>query len=210
MGIHESQSRFAENIIGRSKEFWTFALPKLKQIAPELNSLKLETFIRSINKVEPSKIRVEADEVTYNLHILIRFQIESDLFSGRIQISELPETWNDKYGKLLGLKIENDSEGVMQDTHWSSGCFGYFPSYALGNIYSGQLLAKINETIPSWRNNVAQGNLKGIQNWLLQKIHRQSNLYDPEELIKKATEKKLNAKPYLDYLNEKYSVLYGF
>ncbi|HEX9261083.1 MAG TPA: carboxypeptidase M32 [Candidatus Bathyarchaeia archaeon] len=210
MGIHESQSRFAENLIGRSKEFWTFALPRLKQLAPELENLKMEQFIRAINKVEPSKIRVEADEVTYNLHIIIRFKIERDLFSDKIRINELPEIWNEKYHELLGLKIKNDAEGVMQDTHWPSGYLGYFPSYTLGNIYSGQLLDKINEAIPNWKNNLIVGDLKDVQNWLVRNVHNQGNLYDPEELIRKATGQELESKPYLNYLNEKYEELYGF
>ena len=210
MGIHESQSRFTENIIGRSKEFWTSFLPKLKKTAPELQNLKLEPFLHAINKVNPSKIRVEADEVTYNLHIVIRFQIEKDLFNEKTQVNELPEIWNEKYHEILGMKIENDSEGVMQDTHWPSGLFGYFPTYTLGNIYSGQLLKKITESIPDWRSQLAQGNLQSVQKWLIQNIHSQSNLYDPEELIKKATGQELNSKDYLDYLHEKYSELYGF
>ena len=210
MGIHESQSRFTENIIGRSREFWTSFLPKLKQTAPELQSLKLEPFIQAINKVEPSKIRVEADEVTYNLHIVIRFQIEREFFADNVQIDELPQLWNEKYQKHLGLKIENDAEGVMQDTHWPSGLFGYFPTYTLGNIYSGQLLNKMTEKMPDWRSSLAEGNLKNVQKWLVQNIHSQSNLYDPEELIRKATGQEPNAKCYLDYLNEKYSKLYGF
>ena len=210
MGIHESQSRFTENIIGRSKEFWTNFLPKLTQTAPQLQNLKLEPFIHAINRVEPSKIRVEADEVTYNLHIIIRFQMEKDLFNDKIHINELPQTWNENYHKHLGLKIENDSEGVMQDTHWPSGLFGYFPTYTLGNIYSGQLAAKITENIPDWRSNLAKGNLQKVQNWLLQNVHSQGDLHDPEDLIRKATGQGPNAKAYLDYLNDKYSELYGF
>lgn len=210
MGIHESQSRFVENIIGRSREFWTGFLPKLKHLAPELQSLELQPFIRAINRVKPSKIRIEADEVTYNLHIVIRFQIERDLFSEKIRVDELPGAWNQKYYEYLGLKIENDAEGVMQDTHWPSGLFGYFPTYSLGNIYSGQLLAKINESMPNWRSNLVKGKLESMINWLVQNVHRQGNLYDPEELTRKATGHDLDAEPYLDYLNGKYSELYGF
>jgi carboxypeptidase Taq len=210
MGIHESQSRFTENIIGRSKEFWTSMLPKLKQLAPELKILQLEPFTHAINKVKPTKIRIESDEVTYNLHIIIRFQIERDLFADKIQVNELPEIWNQNYQELLGLKIENDSEGVMQDTHWPSGYFGYFPSYTLGNIYSGQLLAKIQTDIPNWHQQLTEGNLKDTNTWLKEKVHSQGNLYDPAELIRKITGNQLNAKPYLTYLQEKYSALYGF
>ena len=210
MGIHESQSRFTENLIGRSREFWTNFLPIIKQSAPQLKNLQLEPFIHAMNKVAPSKIRVEADEVTYNLHIIIRFQIEQELFADKTQLNELPQAWNQKYRELLGLKIENDSEGVMQDTHWPSGYFGYFPSYALGNIYSGQLLAKIKVDIPTWRQQLAEGNTKEIIKWLKNNVHFPSNLYDPADLIKKITGTTLDAEPYLKYLKEKYSALYGF
>jgi carboxypeptidase Taq len=210
-GIHESQSRFIENIIGRSREFWTGFFPELKKTAdPHLSDLKLDQFIHAINKVKPSKIRIEADEVTYCTHIIIRFQLESELFADKIQVNQLPEAWNQKYKELLGLAIENDSEGVMQDTHWASGYYGYFPSYALGNIYSGQLLAKIQEDTPDWRNQLAQGNLKNTQKWLTKNVHSNGDLYDPAELIKKITGNLLDAKPYMKYLEEKYSALYGF
>jgi carboxypeptidase Taq len=210
-GFHESQSRFIENIIGRSREFWTSFLPKLKKIAsPSLASLELDSFIHAINAVKPSKIRIEADEVTYCTHIIIRFQIERDLFGNKIEVNQLPETWNQKYEENLGLRIENDSEGVMQDTHWASGLYGYFPSYALGNIYSGQIIARIKKDIQDWRSQLAQGNLENIKGWLVKNVHSHGDLHDPAELIKKITGKKLDAKPYLGYLEEKYSALYGF
>ena len=210
-GIHESQSRFTENIIGRSREFWTSFLPKLKKTAsPSLSSLKLDPFVHAINAVKPSKIRIEADEVTYCTHIIIRFQIERELFVNKIEVNQLPEIWNQKYKECLGVNIDNDSEGVMQDTHWASGLYGYFPSYALGNIYSGQMLARIKEDIQDWRSQLAEGNLKNIQRWLIENVHSQGDLYDPAELIRKITGKKLDAEPYLEYLEEKYSMLYGF
>jgi carboxypeptidase Taq len=209
-GIHESQSRFAENIIGRSREFWNSFFPKLKIASPSLSSLKLDQFVHAINAVKPSKIRIEADEVTYCTHIIIRFQIERELFANKIEVNQLPEIWNQKYKECLGVNIDNDSEGVMQDTHWASGLYGYFPSYALGNIYSGQMLARIKEDMPDWRNQLAQGNLKSIQRWLTENVHSYGDLYDPAELIRKITGKKLDAEPYLEYLEEKYSALYGF
>jgi carboxypeptidase Taq len=210
-GIHESQSRLYENIIGRSKEFWTYMLPKLKQIAaPALANVSLSQFVHAINKVEPSKIRIEADEVTYNLHVIIRFQIEKDLFAGKIAVAELPDVWNQKYAEHLGVKVENDSEGVMQDTHWASGLYGYFPTYALGNIYSGQLLAALARDMPDWRQRIARGNLEDMRVWLTKNVHSQGDLYDPADLIWRITGKKLDAKPYLEYLREKYGGLYGF
>ncbi len=210
-GIHECQSRLYENIIGRSKEFWTHMLPKLKQIsAPAFADVSLSQFVHAINKVEPSKIRIEADEVTYNLHIIIRFQIEKDLFADKIRVNELPEIWNQKYQEQLGVKIENDSEGVMQDTHWPSSYYGYFPTYALGNIYSGQLLTALSNDIQDWRNQLAQGNLENIRDWLTRNVHSQGDLHDPADLITRVTGKELDAEPYLEYLKEKYSILYGF
>jgi len=210
-GIHESQSRFMENMVGRSKEFWTGFLPKLKKIAAtSLDRLELEEFVHAINEVKPSKIRIEADEVTYSLHIIIRFQIEKDLFAGKVKVSELPALWNQRYQEYLGMEIEDDSEGVMQDTHWASGYFGYFPSYALGNIYSGQMLSKIREDIPDWRSQIANGNLENAKAWLIGKIQSQGNLYDPAVLLKMVTGKEIDSRPFLEYLEEKYSQLYGF
>jgi carboxypeptidase Taq len=209
-GIHESQSRFYENIVGRSREFWTGFLPKILQATPSLSSLQLDPFIHAVNRVERSKIRIEADEVTYSLHIIIRFELERDLFSGKINVGELPQAWNQKYMDYLGVKVEDDAEGVMQDTHWASGLYGYFPSYALGNIYSGQLAASLTREQPDWQNQLAQGNLEPMNTWLKTNIHGQGDLYDPQELIERATGAKLDSKPYLQYLNKKYSGLYGF
>jgi carboxypeptidase Taq len=210
MGVHESQSRLYENVIGRSKEFWTTILPKIRTLAkPSLSNIKLDQFIHAVNAVKPSKIRIEADEVTYSLHVIIRFQMENDLFSGKITVEELPQVWNKKYEQILGVKIENDSEGVMQDTHWASG-YGYFPTYALGNIYTGQIIAAIQKENPSWREELAKGNLTTIRKWTAANIYSCGDLYDPADLIKKATGTELTVKPYLSYLQEKYGQLYGF
>jgi carboxypeptidase Taq len=210
-GIHESQSRLYENIIGRSREFWTCMLPKLKQItAPALANVSLAAFVHAINKVKPSKIRIEADEVTYNLHVIIRFQIEKDLFADKIAVAELPEIWNQKYKEYLDVKVKNDSEGAMQDTHWASGLYGYFPTYALGNIYSGQLTAAFAKDLQDWRRQIAHGNLENIKRWLIKNVHSHGDLYDPADLMQRITGKDLDAEPYLEYLREKYSGLYGF
>jgi carboxypeptidase Taq len=210
-GIHESQSRLYENIIGRSREFWAYWLPKLKQItAPALGNVRLNQFFHVINKVKSSKIRIEADEVTYNLHIIIRFQIEKDLFADKISVAELTETWNQKYREYLGVNVESDSEGAMQDTHWASGLYGYFPTYALGNIYSGQLIAALAKDVEDWRQQIAQGNLENIKQWLVKNVHNHGDLYDPADLVQRITGKELDAEPYLKYLGEKYSGLYEF
>jgi carboxypeptidase Taq len=211
MGIHESQSRLYENIIGRSREFWVSLLPKMKTLAvPSLTNLELDKFIRAVNAVKSSKIRIEADEVTYNLHIIIRFQMEKDLFAEKIGVEELPQVWNEKYKEMLGVKVENDAEGVMQDTHWASGLYGYFPTYALGNIYTGQIVNAIQKENSAWRNEISQGNLISVRKWLASNIYSRGDLYDPADLIKKATGTALTMKPYLTYLQEKYSQLYAF
>ena len=186
-GIHESQSRFYENIIGHSAEFWTGLWPKIKKEAPNLAKVDLDKFIHAVNKIELSKIRIEADEVTYNLHICIRFEIERDLFADKIKVDELPEVWNQKYDEYLGVKVEDDSEGVMQDTHWASGLYGYFPSYALGNIYDGQIAEAMSKDMPEWRSQLSQGKLSQANQWLKTNIHSEGNLYNPEELVKKVT-----------------------
>jgi carboxypeptidase Taq len=211
LGFHESQSRLVENVIGRSREFWMYFLPKLKELTRNIFSdVDLDTFVFAINRVKPSKIRVEADEVTYGLHIIIRFEIECELMSGKITVADLPEIWNQKYKDYLSMDIENDSEGVMQDTHWASGSFGYFPTYALGNIYSGQILNQMQKDIPAWRNQIATGKFHNIKEWLIENVHRYGNLLDPGELIKQITGEEINIIHYLNYLKEKYAKIYGF
>jgi carboxypeptidase Taq len=209
-GIHESQSRFYENIVGRSREFWMGFLSRIQESAPVLGAMDLDTFLYSVNRVARSKIRIEADEVTYSLHIIIRFEIERDLFADKITIDELPQVWNEKYADYMDLEISNDSEGVMQDTHWASGLYGYFPSYALGNIYDGQIIDALTKSLPNWRSQIAEGQLEPVNQWLKLNIHCRGNLTDPEDLIKQATGSPLDSKCFLNYLNEKYSALYGF
>lgn len=210
-GFHESQSRFIENIIGRSREFWVYFMPKLKKLTGKtLSDVSVDKFVHAVNQVKPSKIRVEADEVTYGLHIIVRFNIERDLFADKITTKELPEVWNQSYKDYLGLKIENDSEGVMQDTHWANGYYGYFPSYALGNIYDGQLLEAMAKDVPNGAKQVEKGRFTEVRQWLVKNVHSQGNLYDPPDLIKRISGKGLTVKPYMQYLNAKYSKLYDF
>ena len=211
LGFHESQSRFVENIIGRSREFWTYFYPKLNELTGNVFSdLSLDGFVRAINHVSPSKIRVEADEVTYCLHIIIRFEIERDLIPNKIMVKDLPEIWNQKYKDYLGVNIENDSEGVMQDVHWAGGNFGYFPTYALGNIISGQLLNTMQKSLSDWKEQISRGNFQNIKKWLVENVHQQGDLYDPPALIKKITGEEMNSKPYLEYLNKKFSWIYKY
>jgi carboxypeptidase Taq len=209
-GIHESQSRFVENIVGRSRPFVEYFLPRLNKVTKGvLKDISVDNFLRAVNRVERSKIRIEADEVTYSLHIIIRFEIERDLFGGRVSVPDLPSVWNDKYQKYLGAKIENDSEGVMQDTHWASGYYGYFPSYALGNIYGGQFLQAMQKDLPSWQDQIGQGKFGAVKKWMVEHVHRRGALYDPEDLVFRITGERLNATPFVSYLENKYAKLFG-
>ncbi len=208
-GFHESQSRFIENIIGRSYEFWGYFLPILKKITGKIfEDVELDAFVHAINRVIPSKIRVDADPVTYSMHVIIRHEIEKDLFAGKISFDDLPQIWNAKMKEYLGVDIENDTEGVLQDVHWSGGGFGSFPSYAIGNIIDGQLLWKIEQEMPEWKKDLRKGDLSKVINWLKVHVHQMGNLYDPLELVKKITGEELTTKYYLEYLHKEYSRIY--
>ena len=210
-GIHESMSRFVENLIGRSPEFWEFYLPELKRLTGDtFKDIDKERMLKAANHVVPSKIRIEADEVTYGFHIVIRFEIERDLFSGKVEVSELPQVWNEKYMDYLGVEIENESEGVMQDTHWASGLFGYFPSYALGNIYDGVWVSKLDKDLPEWRREIARGRFGIIKEWLTENVYGYGNLYDPEDLVEIVTGVGLVVDPFIDYLDRKFARIYGY
>ena len=210
-GIHESQSRFYENILGLSIEFWKYYYPRFQEITGDIfSNISLEAFTHAVNDVKPSKIRIEADEVTYSLHVIIRFEIERDLITGKISLDELPSIWNQKYHDYLGIDIENDAEGVLQDTHWASGYVGYFPSYALGNIYNAHMLHAIRKKYQNYDEMVESGEFKPIFDWLIENVHRYSNLYDPSDLMMKITGESINPQYFIDYLTKKYSKLYGF
>jgi carboxypeptidase Taq len=209
-GIHESQSRYVENMIGRSPEFLSFMLPRLKKITGKaLTGVKTADFVSAVNVIEPSKIRIEADEATYGLHIIVRFEMEQDIMSGKLTADELPGAWNERYDKYLGMEIENDSEGVMQDVHWSGGSFGYFPSYALGNIYGGMFLKKMDQDLPSWRDEIKAGNYLPVRQWSARNIHSKGSLYDPADLVKNVTGQDLDIAPFLEYLERKCMYVYG-
>jgi len=210
-GIHESQSRFIENMIGRSHEFIQFYYPKLNELAGGIYSgVSLNDFAKAVNTVRPSLIRIEADEVTYSLHIIIRFEIERDLFSDKITVSELPQIWNERYDEYLGVNVPDDTRGVLQDIHWANGYYGYFPSYALGNVYDGMLLERIGKEEPKWLSEIGHGNLRPAIEWLAKNVHHYASLYDPAELIRHVSGKEMTAAPYLKYLESKYSELFGF
>ncbi|WP_163102871.1 carboxypeptidase M32 [Peribacillus alkalitolerans] len=208
-GIHESQSRFLENMVGRSEEFWNYFYPNLQKYFPEqLGEVKVEDFYRAINKVAPSFIRVEADELTYNLHIMIRYEIEKALFGGEIEVKDLPSIWNKKMEEYLGITPDSDTKGVLQDVHWSFGGFGYFPSYSLGNLYAAQILNTIQKEIPDFYMSIENGDFSKIQTWLKEKIHQYGRLLSPNELIVNVTGEELNAEYLVEYLENKYSKVY--
>lgn len=208
MGIHESQSRFYENILGRSTEFWTYLYPNVKTSFEGLKDVSFDDFYKAINFVEPSLIRTEADELTYSLHIIIRYEIEKALINDEITVDDLPKVWAEKYKEYLGVEPDNDSEGVLQDMHWSDGSFGYFPSYALGNLYGAQILNKLEMDVPNIYDELQKGNMQPINEWLKENVHKYGAIYKPTELIYKVTGEELTAKYFIDYLREKYSSIY--
>ncbi len=210
MAIHESQSRMWENLVGRSREFWTFFYPRLQSLIPEhLANVPLDKFYRGINKVEPSLVRVEADEATYNLHIMLRLEIEIALMEGSLAVKDLPEVWNTKMQEYIGITPPNDTKGVLQDIHWSGGMFGYFPTYALGNLVSVQLWEKILEDIPALPSRIRAGEFSELLAWLKEKVHIHGAKYDPQEMVQKITGSKITPEPYLRYLKTKYSDIYN-
>ena len=209
MGIHESQSRFYENIIGRSPAYVHAVFPKLKELFPEqLADVDENMFYRAINKAEPSLIRTEADELTYCLHIMVRYEIEKQLIGGMLAVKDVPAEWKRLYKKYLGVDVPSDREGCLQDSHWSGGSIGYFPSYALGSAYGAQMLHKMQEEIGDIWADVAKGDLSKVTDWLRSHIHRYASFKKPGELFESVCGK-FDAKYYTDYLTEKYTKLYG-
>jgi carboxypeptidase Taq len=208
MGIHESQSRFYENIIGRSRPFWAFFFPEAQKRFSQFSGISLDDFYRGVNDVKPSLIRIEADELTYSLHIIIRYEIEKAIFEDGADAEDLPALWNKKYKEYLGVEPQNDAEGILQDVHWADGNFGYFPSYALGNLYGAQFLSVMKKDAPDLDNRIERGDLDIIHSWLKEHIHKYGSVYKPETLIKMVTGEELNAAYYIDYINKKFSSIY--
>ncbi len=209
MDIHESQSRFYENHMGRSPAFWSYWLPRLEGAFPsEMSGIGLDEFCLYLNRVQPSLIRIEADEVTYSLHVIIRFEIERDVMAGKLAVKDIPEEWNRKYKEYLGVEPPDYSTGFLQDLHWSQGYVGYFPSYVLGSMNAAQLYATLEKEQPDIEEKIADGEFIVLRDWLRERIHKWGNLYMPEEIIEKATGEKPNAKYYIDYLGKKYGALY--
>ena len=209
LALHESQSRMWENLVGRSLPFWECFHPRLQQVFPQLADIPLEKFYKGINRVQPSLIRVEADEATYNLHIMLRLEMEIALLEGSVTAGDLPQMWNQKMQEYLGMVPPDDARGVLQDIHWSTGDIGYFSTYALGNLVSVQLWEKVNQDIPDLTEQIRKGQFNTLLGWLGEKVHRHGAKFEPQELVQKVTGSKIDPEPYLRYLTKKYSQIYG-
>jgi carboxypeptidase Taq len=208
-GIHESQSRIIENQLGRGLPFWQFFQPILAEILPAFGSVTPEALYHAVNEVTPSFIRVEADEVTYNLHIMLRAELETGLIAGEIEVSELPERWNEAMQRYLGITPPDAAQGVLQDVHWSVGYFGYFPSYMLGNLYAAQMAAKMREDLPDLDERLAAGDLAAMVNWLREHVHRHGGVVRPDELIQRISGRPLDPSYFMKYVEAKYGEIYG-
>lgn len=208
LGLHESQSRFYENILGRNINFWKPIYEKLGEYLPKFKEISLEDFYKEINHVVPSCIRTMADEVTYSLHIILRYELEKAIFREGISAKELPQMWMDKMEELIGVRPESDKDGILQDIHWAGGSFGYFPTYALGNIYDGMFLEALEAELGNLDTILAEGRVKDITKWLHEKIHKYGSLRTSKEVIEKVCGKEISAKPILKYFEEKYAKLY--
>ncbi len=210
LAIHESQSRLWENLVGRSRPFWEHFYPRLQEYFPaQLGNVDLETFYKGINKVEPSLIRTEADEATYNLHIMLRLELEIALMEGSVEVKDLPEVWNEKMSEYLGVTPPDDAHGVLQDIHWSMGALGYFSTYALGNLISAQWWERIHEDIPNLDEQIRAGNFADLLGWLREHIHRHGAKFEPQELVKRVTGSGIDPAPYMRYLKTKYGEIYN-
>jgi carboxypeptidase Taq len=210
LGVHESQSRLWENAVGRSRAFWTYWFPMAQRVFREaLADVSLEAFHAGINHVAPSLIRVQADEATYNLHIIVRFELERALMTGDLAVADLPAAWNDRYRETVGVTPKNDAEGCLQDIHWSAGLFGYFPTYTLGNIYSAQLYAQAQADLGGLDEPFARGDFSSLLGWLRQKVHSHGQRFRPNALIEQITGSKPDHRPLIDGLRRKYAEVYG-
>lgn len=207
LGIHESQSRVWENMIGKSRGFWKFFFPHLKKAFPQLKKVDFDDFMAVVNEVKPSLIRTEADEVTYNMHIILRFEMEKALIEGALKPKDVPKVWNAKMKEYLGIDVPDDRRGCLQDVHWSGGMIGYFPTYTLGNLYSAQLYATAKKAMPRMEEKFAKGDFSGIREWLRESVHIHGRRYNAESLIKRATGRELSSEYFVAYLKKKFAAL---
>jgi carboxypeptidase Taq len=209
LAVHESQSRLWENIVGRSRGLWTHFLPDLKATFPKVESLEVESFYRALNKVEPDFVRVGADELTYNLHILVRFEMEVEILTGKVKIADIPEAWNAKYTEYLGITPPTDTLGCLQDVHWSRGSIGYFPTYAMGNLIGAQMWTCLQRDLGDTDAIMAEGNFKPILGWLNEKVYQKGKLISPKALVTQITGRPMEPTDWLNYATQKYTAIYG-
>ena len=211
LGLHESQSRMWENLVGRSLPFWQFFFPRLAELYPDaLGGYDAESWYHEVNAVEPSLIRVEADEATYNLHIILRFELEQELLAGSFPLEQLPEEWNRRMWEYLGVEVPDDTRGVLQDTHWASGSIGYFPTYALGNLMSAQIWEKVMDELPNLADDVRQGEFRSLRDWLGDRVHRHGRKFTATEVLESITgSPQIDPEPYVRYLRHKLGAIYG-
>jgi carboxypeptidase Taq len=210
LGVHESQSRLWENLVGRSEPFWSYWLPRLRERMPEtLGDVELDAFLRAINVVRPTLIRVEADEMTYSLHVIQRFELELALIEGTLDVGDLPQAWASKTRELLGIEVPDDLRGVLQDVHWSEGIIGYFPTYAIGNVLSAQLWRAARADLPGLDDDLRAAQYGDLRAWLVDRVHRHGRRLTPGELIERAVGGPLDPGPMLEHLKDKYRALYG-
>jgi carboxypeptidase Taq len=210
LGIHESQSRLWENQVGRSGPFWEHFFPRARQTFPAaLRDVSPDAWLFAVNDVQPSHIRVEADEATYNLHIIVRFELEQGLMSGELAPAELPAAWNERFRQTLGLTPPDDARGCLQDIHWSFGGFGYFPTYTLGNLYAAQFMAAARRDNPGLEDDFRRGDFGRLKGWLASNIHRHGQRYRANDLCRRVTRQPLDHRPFLTYLRDKYRPFYG-
>jgi len=204
LGLNESQSRTWENLVGRSRPFWEHWYPALQETFPQLASVGLDTFVRAINRAEPGLIRVDADETTYSLHIILRFELEQELLEGTVSLDDLPEIWNERMREFLGVDVPDDAHGVLQDVHWSGGGFGYFPTYALGNVISLQIWGVVRRALPDLDAQLAAGDLRPLSDWLRDNLYSLGRKLTPKETIERLTgSPEIDPAPYLEYLGAK-------
>jgi carboxypeptidase Taq len=194
-----------ENLVGRSRPFWSLFYPRAQEAFPQqLRAVELDDFLAGINRVRPSLIRIKADEVTYGMHIILRFELEQDIINNRIELRELPQIWNERMHEYLGVDVPNDAQGVLQDTHWASGLIGYFSTYLLGTVMSVQIWQKVLEDIPSLEEEIERGEFASLRNWLGEHVHALGRKFSPQDTLARATGSTIDPKPYLAYLRTKY------
>jgi carboxypeptidase Taq len=207
LALHESQSRMFENLVGRSLSFWRWGYPHVQRVFPQLVEVELDDFHRAINRVQPSLIRIEADEATYSLHIILRFELEQELLAGSFDLRALPNVWNERMQEYLGIDVPDDARGVLQDVHWSRGTLGYFPTYALGNVISVQIWDKVLDDIPELDERLEEGDLRPLCDWLRERLWRHGRKFTPQETLERVVGSGLDPEPYLRYLNAKLGAL---